>query len=623
MNLLRFAAALALGLVLLLGFWLAAYALLFSALSPEGQALLQKALYERAPALLLLVLLLVGVLGLMLKPLFLGYLAASRALAREAEVILEANPKHRLRLKGPWELRELGQLINRLAERHEAREEELKARIEAAKRTLLEERNRLAALLGQLPQGVILANRLGQVVLYNPIAKGFLPGLALGKSLYGLLDRHLLVHALEAPGLPFRLEDFRLQALKLEEAGGGFVLMLTQPEAEQDLGALFRQLRARTGALRSLAEVLPRVPPAEQGPFLALLQQEAERLAELLRQEEAPRREAQSLKALALALARALEDRLGFAPGLDVSDESYVAVDRAALLQALGPLAREAEGFYIQGRPWKGLARLELFPVAQVPPAFLQAVSQQGGEAWLEGERLVLLLPSLAEPPTPASRAGERPPTFDLRLLEPPARELLQRPLRSLLYTAFDLETTGLDPERDGIIAIGAVRLLGDRLLEESFEALADPGRPIPMAATQVHGLTWEDLQGKPRLEEVLPQFYRFQEETLLLAHNGAFDLAFLQKAGQRQGLAFRGPLLDTLLLGQVLFPEASSHSLEALCARFGVPVLGRHTALGDTLMTAEVFCRMLPLLEGRGLVTLGQALEAMGKTPLARLRYA
>jgi DNA polymerase-3 subunit epsilon len=205
----------------------------------------------------------------------------------------------------------------------------------------------------------------------------------------------------------------------------------------------------------------------------------------------------------------------------------------------------------------------------------------------------------------------------DPALLQVP-EALEDAPLEGLLYTAFDLETTGLDPEKDAIVALGAVHVLGRRVLhQETFEALVDPGRPIAKAATEVHGLTWEMLKGKPRLEEVLPAFKAFLEDTVLLAHNGAFDLAFLRRVGVGEP-----PLVDTLLLAHLLFPDLKDHRLEALAERFGVPVLGRHTALGDALMTAEVFIRMVPLLKEKGYATLGAVLSACRRLPLARLRY-
>lgn len=154
-------------------------------------------------------------------------------------------------------------------------------------------------------------------------------------------------------------------------------------------------------------------------------------------------------------------------------------------------------------------------------------------------------------------------------------------------------------------------------LRHEVFEALVDPGRPIPKASTEVHGLTWEMLKGKPKLQEVLPGFRLFLEDTVLLAHNGAFDMAFLERVGLHQP-----PLVDTLLLSYLLFPDLEDHRLETLAERFGVPVIGRHTALGDALMTAEVFAGMVPLLKAKGYRTLGEVLQACARLPLARLKY-
>jgi DNA polymerase-3 subunit epsilon len=98
--------------------------------------------------------------------------------------------------------------------------------------------------------------------------------------------------------------------------------------------------------------------------------------------------------------------------------------------------------------------------------------------------------------------------------------------------------------------------------------------------------------------------------------------MRFLQLKEERTGLRFDQPVLDTLLLSAVVHPQQESHRLEAIAQRLGVTVLGRHTALGDAMVTAEVFLKLVPLLEAMGIHTLGQAMDAARKTWFARVNY-
>ena len=131
-----------------------------------------------------------------------------------------------------------------------------------------------------------------------------------------------------------------------------------------------------------------------------------------------------------------------------------------------------------------------------------------------------------------------------------------------------------------------------------------------------------ELFEGQPTIGEVLPRFHRFCEDTVLVAHNAAFDLRFFQLKEAATGVRFTHPVLDTLMLSAVLHPDAESHRLEAIAERHGVSVTGRHTAVGDALLTAEIFLRMLPQLAGRGIVTLGDAQRAALKTYYAQVHY-
>jgi len=108
----------------------------------------------------------------------------------------------------------------------------------------------------------------------------------------------------------------------------------------------------------------------------------------------------------------------------------------------------------------------------------------------------------------------------------------------------------------------------------------------------------------------------------VLVAHNAAFDMRFLQLKEKVTGLKFDQPVLDTLLLSALVHPSQDSHRLEAIAERFNVTVLGRHTAMGDAMVTAEVFLKLIPLLAEKGIHTLGQARQAAERTYYARLKY-
>jgi DNA polymerase-3 subunit epsilon len=172
-------------------------------------------------------------------------------------------------------------------------------------------------------------------------------------------------------------------------------------------------------------------------------------------------------------------------------------------------------------------------------------------------------------------------------------------------------------------VSIGAVRIVNGRLLKnEVFEQLVDPRRPLPRDSTAIHGIRPEHVQGQPTLPQVLPAFHRFCEDTVLVAHNAAFDMRFLELAEAETGVKFAQPVLDTLLLSAVVHRNHVDHSLEAIAGRLGVAVVGRHTALGDALVTSEIFLKLLVLLAERGIATLGQALEASRQTYYVRLQY-
>lgn len=211
-----------------------------------------------------------------------------------------------------------------------------------------------------------------------------------------------------------------------------------------------------------------------------------------------------------------------------------------------------------------------------------------------------------------------RPMVYDFDLLDQTASQTLEdTPLRSMSYVVFDTETTGLLPHKDEIVQIGAVRVVNGRIVAgEVIDQLVDPGMPIPPASTKVHGISDAMVRGKPHIAEAGMGFHIFARDAVIVAHNAPFDMAFLRRHSRDMGVAWENPIMDTVLLSAVLFGASETHTLDSLCNRLDVTILPhlRHTALGDAQATAEVFVKMLSMLEARGMKTFGDVLAETRK---------
>jgi DNA polymerase-3 subunit epsilon len=162
-----------------------------------------------------------------------------------------------------------------------------------------------------------------------------------------------------------------------------------------------------------------------------------------------------------------------------------------------------------------------------------------------------------------------------------------------------DTETTGLSAaEGHRIIEIGCLEIVNRRLTGRTLHLYLNPEREIDEAATEVHGMTWDDLRDKPRFAEVAERVLEFCDAAEVLIHNAAFDLSFLDAEFARVGHGrFRercGGVLDTLLMARELHP-GKRNSLDALCDRYGVSNSHRtlHGALLDSELLAEVYLAM------------------------------
>ncbi len=309
----------------------------------------------------------------------------------------------------------------------------------------------------------------------------------------------------------------------------------------------------------------------------------------------------------------------GLAAGLDAADDLGLAI------------AEDGAGAVID-LSWTGptlnIGRLDRLLAAPLEVGLADVTGRtvldtHGTEIWpeaLPGGRARLRLPI-----RDARRAHRRPApipravVYDFDLLSKVrSAEVLQARLQDLTYVVFDTETTGLLPsEGDEIVQIAAVRIVNGRRVEkEVFDTLVNPGRSIPAASTEVHGITEAMVAEAPGIDTVGRQFHAFAAGAVLVAHNAPFDMEFLRRHEAGIGARFDHPILDTVLLSAVVFGQLEGHSLDALTHRLGItiPEEARHTAIGDTVATADALLRLLPMLEARGIHTFGDVLAEVKK---------
>ena len=716
--------------------WLgASAAMLWATLDSAERAQAVQIVVPRGALLLLALGVLLAGLGWWVPRAWRRWLLAPAVLLEEARVLVDTDAQRQLASDGDAALQGLAGAINALVAQRAALRSDMALQVAAASRGIEQERKRLAALMSELSQAVVVCNLDGRILLYNASARtefralSSAPALAdggeligLGRSIYKVFDRKLLAHALESlhqqlqrgvakPSAPFLTASATGQWLRVQMApvrsvgepasgadGGpadaaialnGFVLMLANVTREFEQAAardqwllgLTEGSRASLGNLQAAVEMLeyPDLDAAQRARFQAVVHDELRALG--VRLQDAARQTSEGLATrwpledmlgadLVAAALRRLQALPGQRAAADAVDATlWLKVDSFSLLQALaclaGRLADEYDIKLVQLRlgpadasgqrahldlVWTGpglstetAMSWETDPMRlggeTTPLTLREVVQRHGGEFWFERERVRhqaffrFLLPRSDAPAAtaPAPEAALSPQAgrpeyydFDLFQVSEQGHALDDQRLTELAFTVFDTETTGLNPSQgDEIIQIGAVRLLNGKLLRhETFEQLVDPQRSVPEAGIPIHGIRPEMLRGQPTIAQVLPAFHAFAQDTVLVAHNAAFDMRFLQLKQAATGLRFEQPVLDTLLLSAVVHPQQASHQLDAIARRLGVTVTGRHTALGDAMVTAEVFQKLVPLLAAMGLHTLAQVREAAQKTFYARVSY-
>jgi DNA polymerase-3 subunit epsilon len=708
---------------LLLTIWVGLIAALaWAPLTPDKRNSLLELLALSLPAAAVALLVILGLVAAAVPPLYRRWVDAPARLLEQARVLVSGDAQRELEASGGnADVRGLAQVIGELVRQRAQLRGDVAAQVQHASRSVEQERSRLAALMSELTQSVVVCNLDGRVLLYNnrarvqfrtlsqtPTLSAGAELIGLGRSIYAVFDRKLVAHALETiqhrlqrdvadPSAQFVTTTRAGQLLRVQMAPvrsasaapgekavlSGFVLMLDnitsdfEQESVRDrlLHGLTEGTRASLGNMQAAIEVLddPELDTSMRERFHGVIREEVHAMSERIRTLAA--QAAQQVKTrwpledmLGTDLIAAAQRRIEAAGELratttEVDEALWLKVDSFSMMQALAYLAgRLADEYdvkivWLRLTPadrrahldlvWSGqaisteaLASWETDPMrigSEVGSLSVRDIVQRhGGEFWFERDRarqqaffrFLLPLASAQEELNSSAvvyNAG-RPEYYDFDLFQVTelSRELDDHRLTELSYTVFDTETTGLNPSAgDEVIQIGATRLVNGKLLKgECFEQLVDPRRPIAEASIPIHGITPEMVAGKPTIDEMLPAFHAFAQDTVLVAHNAAFDMRFLQMKEETSGVRFEQPVLDTLLLSALMHPNQESHRLESIAERFGVTIIGRHTALGDAMVTAEIFLKMIPLLAERGIHTLGQAREATQQTYYARIKY-
>ncbi|WP_432823547.1 exonuclease domain-containing protein [Trichloromonas sp.] len=686
------------------------------ALAPEEQVYIKALLEKILPFPILGSIVLVTAIGGLVSMLFYYYIIPILQLAEKTRLIATVNPDYRIFPKGGREVVYLTGIINDYADTFQKLKTEVDERIRNAQAEIDEERNRLAALMSELPNGVLVCNTDGLILLYNQQAQHLLQRedgqnggnkpagiIGLGRPVFGLLQREPIIHAFEllqqslnreqttsTLGFMMTLGDGSCLRLNMalvlihrgdEEEISGFVLtledMTPQIEADSRRDMLIQTMTEAfqdgiSDIRRAISTILtkPELKPHQLGRYRRVIDRASLTLQQNL--EQVREHYARHLHALSKVedilaenlfeiLQKTIHDRFGTEVKGQAETGLWLRLDSYSMVQAVSHLAGLLRGQKHQGAfeislktTGSGRASMNIgWPdycldyqfiadwvaaplIAENPDdllSFNDVVSRFGGAVFIESAggkachevRIELPLASETDSDEVLSPHKPRPVYYEFDLFNRPGMDDLgKRPLRKLTYVVFDTETTGLHPSQgDEIIQLGAIRIVNGRILkDEIIDQLVDPRRSVPPESVAIHGIDPASLVGQPIIDQVLPHFHKFAEGAVLVAHNAAFDMRLLELKERRTGLRFDNPVLDTMLLSSLVRPNQQNHSVDAIAEMLNLTIQGRHTALGDAIVTAEVLLKLIPLLEAQDIFTLEDALRASAQSPYARMAF-
>ena len=168
----------------------------------------------------------------------------------------------------------------------------------------------------------------------------------------------------------------------------------------------------------------------------------------------------------------------------------------------------------------------------------------------------------------------------------PVAYNVTDAELAEATYVVFDVETTGLSAVYDSIIELAAVKMYKGNVID-TFEAFINPGKPLSQTIIQLTGITDQMLADAPSEDKIIPSFQTFCGDAILVAHNASFDMGFLNKSYERNGMEdANNPVIDTLELSRFLHPQLRSHRLNTLAKKYNVNLEQHHRAVFDAETT-------------------------------------
>lgn len=186
-------------------------------------------------------------------------------------------------------------------------------------------------------------------------------------------------------------------------------------------------------------------------------------------------------------------------------------------------------------------------------------------------------------------------------------------------YVVFDLETTGFSPETNRIIEIGAVKVLNGKIVDK-FSTFVNPQVPIPFRIEQLTSINDSMVIDAPVIADILPEFMKFCEGCVMVAHNADFDMSFIKKNCQRLDIPCKPTIVDTVALARVLLPNLNRFKLDTVAKALGVSLENHHRAVDDAGCTAEIFVKFIEMLRERGMSTLDEV-NAMGTSSVQNVQ--